>query len=282
MTNVAASKTRILTGPGILYRAVAGVLFPGQVSYAVSNKAIASGVATITTSAHTLTIGDQVIVNIGDPAFDGLVTLTAATSPTFTYTVTGANVTSVAATGTAVTYKAAAGGSGVGGTVAGSKFSTAWPTGWTPWGVTREGHEFKWTPSTGNIEVAESLLPLSIVTTGVEGSITFDCVEFTAYNFAAALNGGIVSTVSGTGATLLTEVEPPDLGAESRIQIGWESDNNTERAWFRQCFQKGDVGIAHKKGTDNAGYSVDFGLEQPSTGKAFRRFYAGSVPVGTA
>lgn len=281
----AVVKSRILTGAGRLYRAPVGTLFPGQVSATVTNKAVATGVATLTTStSHGYTTGDQLIVSIGDAQFDGLVTCTSGTATTsIKFAVSGADVTSAAATGSAVLYKTAAGATaGVGGTVSGSKFTDRWPAGWTPWGATREGSEFKWTPSTGNIEIAEELLPVQIITEGVESSIAFDVVQFTAYNFAAALNGGTVSTVSGTGATLLTEVEPPELGSESRIQIGWESADSTERAWFVQCFQGGDLGIAHKKGTDNAGLSVEYKLEQPAYGKAVRRFYAGSTPVGLA
>lgn len=280
----AVVKSRILTGAGRLYRAPIGTLFPGQISRTVSNKAVASGVATITTSAsHGYVSGDQVLISIGDAQIDGLRTLTGApTGTTMTFAVTGADVSSTAATGSAVLYKSTAGTLSVGGTVSGSKFSDAWPSGWTPWGATREGHEFTWTPSTGNIEIAEEVLPISTVTESVESSVDFEVVQFTAYNFAAALNGGTVTTISGTGATQLTELEPPDLGSEVRLQIGWESADSSERAWYVQCFQGGDLSVAHQKGTNNAGLSVSFKLEQPAYGKPFRRFVAGSTPVGTA
>ena len=275
LTNVVVPKTRILTGPGVLYKAPLGTLLPGQTSYTVTNKALTSNVATITTSAsHTMLVGDQVVVSIGDTVFDGLYTITAVASSTFSYARSNANVTSGAATGSAITWNA-------GGTVSGSKFTDSWPSGWVPIGVTKEGNEFSYAPSTGNIEVAEFLLPLQIITTGVEIKWKFDIAEFTAKNYAFATNGGATRTVSGTGATLLTELTPPVVGSEVRQMIGWESDDNTERLAAMQVFQTGTVAEAHKKGTDNATIAVEFGLEQPSVGYPFRKFYAGSTPVGS-
>lgn len=68
----------------------------------VTNKALTSNVATLTTSAaHGFTVGQTVRVSIGDPVFDGTYVITAVTSTTFSYARTAANVTSVAATGTA-------------------------------------------------------------------------------------------------------------------------------------------------------------------------------------
>jgi len=69
----------------------------------VTNKALTSNVATITTStSHGLTTGDLVVVAIGDAVFDGTYTVASTpTGTTFTYARTNANVTSTAATGTA-------------------------------------------------------------------------------------------------------------------------------------------------------------------------------------
>lgn len=70
---------------------------------AISNKALASNVATITTStAHGFKAGDQVTVSAVDATFDGSYTiLSTPSTTTFTYAKTAANVTSTAATGTA-------------------------------------------------------------------------------------------------------------------------------------------------------------------------------------
>lgn len=276
MPAIVVPKTRVLTGPGYLYRAPLGTLLPGQTSATVTNKAKTSGVATLTTSAsHGFTTGKKIFVSIGDAGFDGLQTVASApTATTLTFNAAGADVTSGASTGTILSYDA-------GGTVAGSVFTDAWPSGWVPIGVTKEGHEFSYAPSTGNVEVAEYLAPLAIVTESVELKVSFEIAEFTAKNLAFGLNGATVSTVSGTGATQLVELVPPAVGAEVRQMIGWEAGNSTERAVYVQAFQSGTLSVAHKKGTDNSTISVEFSLEEPSAGPAFRRFYAGSVPVGS-
>ena len=95
-------KTRILTGPGVLYRAPLGTLLPGQTSATVANKALTSNVVTLTTSAaHGFVAGDQIIVSISDAVFDGLYTVVSAPSTTtLTYARNSANVSSVASSGT--------------------------------------------------------------------------------------------------------------------------------------------------------------------------------------
>lgn len=74
-----------------------------QTPATVTTKARTGGATnTITTSpAHGFTTGQTVTVAIGDDTFDGVHTITATTSTTFTYTLTGANVIATAATGTA-------------------------------------------------------------------------------------------------------------------------------------------------------------------------------------
>ena len=71
------------------------------VGTAVTNKALTTNVATITTStAHGLTTGDTVTVSGVDATFDGTYTVASTpTGTTFTYARTAANVASVADTG---------------------------------------------------------------------------------------------------------------------------------------------------------------------------------------
>lgn len=68
----------------------------------VTNKALASNVATLTTSvAHGITVGKTVRVAIGDAAFDGVYNVASVpTTTTLTFAKTGSNVTSAAASGT--------------------------------------------------------------------------------------------------------------------------------------------------------------------------------------
>ena len=76
-------------------------LFP-TITATVTNKALTSNVATLTTSAaHGLAVGFEVTVTGVDATFNGTYTVTGVpTTTTFTYAKTASNVTSTAATGT--------------------------------------------------------------------------------------------------------------------------------------------------------------------------------------
>jgi hypothetical protein len=63
----------------------------------VTNKALTSNVATLTTSvAHTYSVGDVVVVTSVDATFNGTVIVTGVTSTTFSYVKTATNVVSAA------------------------------------------------------------------------------------------------------------------------------------------------------------------------------------------
>lgn len=75
------------------------------VSSTISNKALTSNVATLTTSSsHGLFAGDSVTISDLDVAFNGTYTIVSVpTTTTFTYAKTGSNVASASDTGTAST-----------------------------------------------------------------------------------------------------------------------------------------------------------------------------------
>ena len=83
---------------------VMGQIATSQSSFSITNKALTSNVATLTTSAtHSLVVGQSVsvILTTGDAAFDGLrVVATVPSSTTLTFSSINSNVTSVATTGT--------------------------------------------------------------------------------------------------------------------------------------------------------------------------------------
>jgi hypothetical protein len=87
---------------------VLGKQATSQSSIAISNKALTSNVATITTSAaHNLIVGQTVNILLDDPdeKFDGVHVITSApTATTFTYDSVNSDVTSVGATGTATGF----------------------------------------------------------------------------------------------------------------------------------------------------------------------------------
>lgn len=72
------------------------------ITYSITNKALTTNVATLTTSVtHSYAIGTVVDITDVDSTFNGTYTITAVTSTTFSYAKTASNVTSVACTGTA-------------------------------------------------------------------------------------------------------------------------------------------------------------------------------------
>jgi Flp pilus assembly protein TadG len=83
---------------------------PAAVTSAVTNGAVSAGVATLTTSSpHGLVAGNSVVVNLGDPRFDGTFTVTApVTGTTLSYAspsvaITAWSISSNTATMTATT-----------------------------------------------------------------------------------------------------------------------------------------------------------------------------------
>lgn len=144
----------------------------------------------------------------------------------------------------------------------------AWPAGWVPLGYTDEGSVFNYELSVDNVEVAEELDPLARVTTGRDASIEFALAEITLKNLTIAFNGGIIADAD-TDADW--EFEPPDLGNETRVMIGWDAYNafadNDLRMIFRRCLQGGSIGMENRKGTTKSVIAANFQLEKPLDGK---------------
>src|SRR3954463_8484937 len=144
-------------------------------------------------------------------------------------------------------------------TVVGSVFTDVW-TGWSLFGVTREGHTLNIGIDTDQVEAAEYVDPLLNVVTGRTITAEFEVMKIHLTNYKRAFNGGTKAT-SGAGTTLLTTFTLPQIGAEVRQQIGWEAVDGTERWWGMQTFQTGSVGIQRKKGADNASLPLTFTFE---------------------
>jgi hypothetical protein len=82
---------------------------PEKFTETVTNKALTDNVATLTIGANDFRVGMPVVVTGVDATFNGTYTITARTSTTFSYAKTASNVTSTAASGTAVAGKTGAG-----------------------------------------------------------------------------------------------------------------------------------------------------------------------------
>lgn len=145
-------------------------------------------------------------------------------------------------------------------TVVGSVFTDSWPGGWNLLGITTEGHTLTIDLNADQVEAAEYVDPLLNVITGRTISAAFELMQIQMTNFKRVFNGGTLST-SGAGTTLLSTYTLPQIGQEVRCQLGWESNDGTERWWAMQCFNTGSVGIQRKKGADVATLPVTFTME---------------------
>lgn len=163
-------------------------------------------------------------------------------------------------------------------TVSGSVFTDSWPAAWLPLGATEDGTDFSYSSTVEALSVAEFFDPIAYFTTERTGTIAFNMASFGASNYRRALNGGVtaLAATSGTGATALYTVEPPEPGSEVRCMVGWESLDNSVRLVCRQTIQGGEVTAGFKKAPTPAVIPCTFNLEKPTSAKPFSLWLAGS------
>ena len=163
-------------------------------------------------------------------------------------------------------------------TVAGSVFTDSWDAAWLSLGATEEGSTFSYSTTVEPIKVAEFFDPISYSTTERAGSIAFNLADFTLSNYRRAINGGVaaLAATSGTGATTLGTLEPPEPGAEVRCMIGWESLDHTVRLICHQTIQGGEISSAFNRAPNKALIPCTFQLEVPTAGKPWTMYTAGA------
>lgn len=178
-------------------------------------------------------------------------------------------------------YYAAIGTTEPASTVAGSVFTDTITSGSIfPLGYTDDGHVFEFGSTTSVAEAAESPDPLAYSTDARSGQVSIGLLGLTATNFKRVFNGGTI-TVTGTTSTTKSVYTPPDLGAEVRCMLFWESQDFTQRYVWRQCFQGGTAAIARRKGAANrAVIPATFNLELPATGSKLFDFITAGVARG--
>lgn len=167
-------------------------------------------------------------------------------------------------------------------TVVGSVFTDEWAAAWIPLGATEDGSEFAYSSTVEPITVAELFDPVAYRTTGRTGRVAFNLADWTLSMFRRAINGGLapITATSGTGATTLGELEPPDPGTEVRAMIGWESLDNTTRLVARQCLQGGEVTSAFRRAPSKAVIPCTFQMEKPASAQPWIMFSAGAERLG--
>ncbi|MER7131258.1 hypothetical protein [Streptosporangium saharense] len=154
------------------------------------------------------------------------------------------------------------------GTTEPTDLTTPWASvsaSWIPLGYTAEGSKLTYSVSSENVEVAEELDPIAVALTSRELTLDFALAQLTATNLKIALNGGTITAGSG-----IVTFEPPDLGEEVRVMLGWESEDHTERWVYRKGLQVGNMEISRQKGAAKATVSCSFKLEKPAGAKSFK------------
>ena len=149
-------------------------------------------------------------------------------------------------------------------TVSGSKFTDSWNSPWVGLGATAEGSTIAYELKLEAISVAEFFDPIQWVPTERTGSIAMALADVTLTKLKYAFNGGTQTIVSGTGATQLNKLSPPDNTQIVRAMIGWESLDGTMRAFMYQTINGAKMELAFKKAPDNTTIPVEFNFEVPS------------------
>ena len=162
-------------------------------------------------------------------------------------------------------------------TPAGGVFpTTAWPAAWAAVGSTSDGWTFKDDITTAPVVAAESYYPVKVITTARAAGMDLILQEISASNLKRGLNTG-TAIISGTGATLLTQLQSPTVGTEIRSMWGWQSEDNTVRFIAYQALQTGGLGVKFTKGATPAQMTFALTLELPAAGFPYSIYLAGAA-----
>lgn len=167
------------------------------------------------------------------------------------------------------------------GAASGSKFTDAPSVTWIEVGATEAGSTFKYNPNIQAVSVAEFLDPIQWRVTDRQSSLAFNLSSWTLMNLQRAMNGGTLSTVSGSGATLISKLVPPALGAEIRQTVYWESYDATTRIFLYRVLNVSDVTSQYQKAPAYATISCEFRCEVDSSGNTWEAWTAGTSRLGT-
>ena len=168
----------------------------------------------------------------------------------------------------------------LGGTAAGSVFTDSPSASFYEIGATEAGYTFTYSQSIEAINVAEFYDPVKWRTTGRQGSFAFNMADYTLKNMQRALNGGVLSTQSGAGATLVSKWVPPIVGGETRACLMWQSLDATLRIFMYQVVQVNEIQTAFKKAPDYAVIPCEFRFEIDVSGNIFEFDTAGTTRLG--
>lgn len=165
-------------------------------------------------------------------------------------------------------------------TAAASKVAATW-TNWVQVGSTDAGMTYTEATETADIRVAESKYPVRTVTTSKSSRVAFVANEISDLIWKLAMNGG-TNTITGAGATKLSEYAPPLADAEVRVMLAFVDNLDTEILVWPQVFNVGSVEYVRGTFETKAGLSMEFNAEIPATGYVtpYKRFTAGALALG--
>jgi len=167
-----------------------------------------------------------------------------------------------------------------GGTVAGSVFTDSPSVSFYEIGATEAGYTFQYSQSIEAVTVAEFADPVKWRTVTRQGSMAFNLADYTLKNIQRSLNGGTLSTVSGSGATLISKWVPPIVGSETRAALLWQSFDATMRIFMYQTVQVNEIQTQFKKAPDFAVLPCEFRFEIDASGNIFEVYTAGTSRLG--
>lgn len=168
----------------------------------------------------------------------------------------------------------------LGGTAVGSVFTDAPSVTFYEIGATEAGYTFSYAQTIEAINVAEFADPVRWRTTARQGSMAFNLADYTLKNLQRAMNGGTLSTASGSGSTLISKWVPPAIGSETRSALLWQSLDGTLRIFMYQCVQVNEMETAFKKAPDYSVLPCEFRFEIDASGNIFEVYSAGTARLG--
>lgn len=156
-----------------------------------------------------------------------------------------------------------------------------WPVAWHPWGPTLDGSVFSNSQNVEPIRAAELFDALAYSVTDVTTTLAFAVLDYTLHNVRRALNAptSLVTTHSGTGATLSSKLVPPGPEEIVRSMIGWESLDHTLRLVGVQAINGGELQSTFGRNAA-AGIATVWNFERPAVGTSFEFYGAGTARLG--
>lgn len=141
---------------------------------------------------------------------------------------------------------------------AASKFTSAF-VGWSAIGYTDEGTTVTFSRESEPVEVAEETDPVKQVGTKSSAALQFAAAGINELNMTRAFAGGVWTTVSGTGATLVRKYAPPRPENQVRHMWAHVGADLDEIFLLYQGYQSGEITVQRKKGAQKAslsGYNI--------------------------